>query len=106
MKLTTKAWGNEIKWKLGECKSNRKYKRDKIYTKQCCLPSGIHKLTCKDDWGDGWNGGYIEILGQRYCDNFNSLLHEEEIQIGTPPSPPTPPPSAMYSSMMNYNCST
>ena len=110
--MTTKEWGSEIKWKLGKCKSNRKYRKDKVYTKQCCLTSGIHTLTCKDAWGDGWNGGYIEIKsydptvqhGQRYCADFNSEIHEEKIQIGTPPSAPTSPPSPMYLSMMNINC--
>ena len=92
VKLTTKNWGSEIKWRVGECKSNREYQRDKIYIKQCCLPGGIHKLSCKDDWGDGWNGGFLEINGQKYCDNFNSYLHEEDIQIGSSSSPPPPPP--------------
>ena len=66
------------------------YKGFKVYTKQCCLPPGNHKLTCKDDWGDGWNGGFLEINGQRYCETFNGVRHEEDIAIGAP-SPPIQP---------------
>ena len=61
-----------------------------VYIKQCCLPSGTHTLKCKDAWGDGWDGGYLEINGQKYCDNFNSNKHEEDITIGSSP-PPLPP---------------
>ena len=93
MKLTTQNWANEIKWKIGSCMSNRNYEGRKIYRKQCCLPNGIYKLTCKDDWGDGWNGGYLDINGQRFCDNFNSHKHEEDITIGSSLVPPTPPSS-------------
>ena len=62
-----------------------------VYIKQCCLPSGTHTLKCKDAWGDGWDGGYLEINGQKYCDNFNSNKHEVDITIGS--SPPPPPPA-------------
>jgi hypothetical protein len=26
---------------------------------------------CRDSNGDGWEGGYIEIGGTKYCENFN-----------------------------------
>ena len=31
-----------------------------------------YELKCEDDWGDGWNGGYIEIAGKRWCDDFTA----------------------------------
>ena len=35
---------------------------------------------CKDSYGDGWNGGYIEIQGTRYCERFTSG-REKAIEI-------------------------
>ena len=39
----------------------------------CCLPTleSEYIITCKDTYGDGWHLGYLEILGNRYCENFN-----------------------------------
>ena len=35
------------------------------------MQPGEHILTCRDSFGDGWNGGYISIYGNRYCEgNF------------------------------------
>ena len=46
------------------------------YYQSCCLDSGVHTLTCKDSYGDGWKwasfNGYLEIDGVRYCEDFNS----------------------------------
>ena len=27
-------------------------------------------VTCTDTWGDGWHGGYLEIGGNNYCEQF------------------------------------
>jgi hypothetical protein len=48
------------------------YRNRRVYTKNCCIPSGDHELKCKDSYGDGWNGGYIEIDGIAYCKKFRS----------------------------------
>ena len=40
-------------------------------TKICDLKPGVeYELKCEDEWGDGWNEGYIEIAGLTYCENF------------------------------------
>ena len=78
LKLKTKKYGNEISWKFGSCQSPPgygehrmgKYANNKEYTIECCQPAGTYELDCKDKWGDGWNGGSIEIGGTKYCKDF------------------------------------
>ena len=72
VKLTTANYGNEISWTLGSCESNGSYGNNGEYTQQCCLMPGRYNLACKDSYGDGWHGGYIEVDGIKYCESFTS----------------------------------
>ena len=36
--------------------------------------------SCKDEYGDGWHGGFIEFDNKRYCDDF-TLGHENSTQV-------------------------
>ena len=72
VELTTKSWANEISWSIGSCSNNRVYNNYNSYTQKCCLTPGQQTLTCKDKYGDGWHGGFIEIYGRRYCQDFTS----------------------------------
>ena len=72
VKLTTVSFGKEISWTLDSCESNGGYGNNGEYTQQCCLSPGSYNLECKDSFGDGWNGGYIEVGGIKYCDSFTS----------------------------------
>ena len=74
--LVTKAWGRENSWTFGSCSSSQRYANEKEYIEKCCLFPGDHILTCKDSYGDGWHGGYIEIQGERYCEDFKSGREE------------------------------
>ena len=76
MKLTTASYGSEISWTLDSCQSNSGYGDNNEYTQQCCLEPGNYNLECKDSYGDGWNGGYIEVDGKKYCDGFTSGTEE------------------------------
>ena len=40
---------------------------------ECCLPdhTNDYAITCYDSYGDGWHGGYLEINGYKYCENFD-----------------------------------
>ena len=66
------------KWKMGSCRGpskeytrNANYTSNTTYVERCCLAPGMHILTCLNEIGPyGWGNGYIEILGQRYCDDF------------------------------------
>ena len=81
VKLTIVKYGKEISWNLGSCQSNGGYGNNAEYTEQCCLTPGNYNLECKDSYGDGWNGGYIEVNGEKYCDSFSSRSEETEIII-------------------------
>ena len=37
---------------------------------ECCQAPGTYRLECKDRYSDGWHGGYLEIQGKKYCDDF------------------------------------
>ena len=80
VKLTTVNYGSEISWSLGSCQSNGGYGNNAEYTEQCCLTPGNYNLECKDSYGDGWNGGYIEVKGEKYCESF-STGGEETVPI-------------------------
>ena len=77
VKLVTKNYGKENSWALGSCESTAKlggsqeYGDNSEYTQECCQQPGTYELECKDTstYKDGWHGGYIEIQGQKYCDD-------------------------------------
>ena len=74
-------------WKMGKCygprpfldrfhESNKgvRYEDNNIYMDVCCLTPGDYLLECKNVIGPyGWGNGYLEIMGQRYCDDFYDL---------------------------------
>ena len=72
IKKVTKSWGSENSWTFGKCKNPQKYANHKTYTMNCCLAKGEQTLTCKDSYGDGWHGGYLEIQGKKYCEDFTT----------------------------------
>ena len=78
IKLVTKRWGNEISWTFGACSSSQEYGNHNIYTEECCQKAGSYPITCKDSYGDGWHGGYLEIEGTKYCKDFKDGLVKTE----------------------------
>ena len=89
MKTVTKIWANEITWNIGgTCNSKDlgKYQNEKEDTDQCCFTKGQDKfvITCKDSYGDGWHGGYLEINGKQYCATFASGKEfKDELSLGS-----------------------
>ena len=72
VKTVVKDFGIEMSWNIGGmCKNDEGYFESKEYTQKCCVAEGS-TITCKDSFGDGWHGGYLEIDGQKYCDIFSS----------------------------------
>ena len=49
-----------------------------VYEQECCLEAGEHTVYCRDSYGDGWHGGYLEINGDKFCDTFDSGTGTEE----------------------------
>ena len=48
------------------------YTRSGFWYKQCYLIPGQYTVNCIDAFGDGWHGGYLQILGVKYCTGFTS----------------------------------
>jgi len=81
VKTVTATWGHEISWDIGcedgscrACVSTETFGNNAEYEQECCLPKHQAEfvVTCKDQWGDGWHGGYLEINGEQYCEEFSS----------------------------------
>ena len=83
MKLTTVDYGGNISWSLGSCQGANGYgNNEDEYIQKCCLIPGSYNLKCNAFSGAGWNGGYIEVYGTKYCGNFTSGSQEiSEITI-------------------------
>ena len=75
MKTVPKYYAVEITWNIGgTCNSKDEYDNYKEDTQKCCVAKdqGEITITCKDSYGDGWHGGYLEINGKKYCASFES----------------------------------
>ena len=71
VRIQTKSWGYENSYDLGKCGSQQIYHKNFMsYEEECCQPAGLYTLTCKCSYGDGWHGGYLEINGTNYCEDF------------------------------------
>ena len=90
IKLTTTSHGSDVSWDMvqvglvsetGSCSSANFYTDYEEYLETCCLTPGDYMLTCKDSHGDGWDGGFIEIRGHRYCDYLIDSMEMVPIRI-------------------------
>ena len=71
--LQTKKYGHEISWEFGNCSSEgTDYANDASYDIECCQPPGDYTMKCKDSYGDGWHGGYIQVGSSptKICEDF------------------------------------
>merc|ERR1719203_425734 len=82
--LHTSSWGNEIEWELEGC-SGTGYSAHNFYMLECCLPFGTYTLHCTDSYGDGWNGGYLMINGEKYCHDFTTG-HSQTVSVDIGPT--------------------
>ena len=67
----TEHGANTTGWTLGPCSSSNNYSDHKQYIQRCCVLPQQHILTCYNTKkSEGWKGGYVEIRGHRYCNDF------------------------------------
>ena len=70
-------------WEIGSCYGPKRiydeqtksfsdqYEANKTYIDNCCLTPGVYTLRCMNLEGPyGWGKSFLEIQGQRYCDDF------------------------------------
>lgn len=70
---TAMEWGQENSWTLGDLCGGTDFEDHSVSGKECCvIPGQSYVLTCIDSFGDGWHGGYIEMNGHKYCEDFTS----------------------------------
>ena len=83
VKISTAQHGTDSEWSLGSCDSiGIKYSKHTKYLERCCLQPGEHILTCINRRNPyGWDSGYIEIQGHRFCDDFMSHRMIQKIHI-------------------------
>ena len=84
IKVRTSSWGSENSYAIGTCVSQEVYSSNSDYEEECCLEPGSYALDCKCSFGDGWHGGYVEINGVKYCDDFN-YGHEKQVEVSWGP---------------------
>ena len=75
--------GENSEWHLGPCNSiGIVYENHKKHIQRCCLEPGQQTLTCINiRYPFGWDDGYIEIQGHRYCNDFMSYKIIQRITI-------------------------
>ena len=77
IKIRTAEYGSENSFgiKSGSktvCGSHQQYNDHGNFEEECCMVPGTYTVNCKCSYGDGWHGGYLEIDGTRYCEDFLS----------------------------------
>ena len=72
IKIRTESDGYENSYAIGTCVSTQQYATRQNYEEECSLAAGTYNLDCKCTYGDGWDGGYVEIDGVQYCKDFTS----------------------------------
>ena len=77
VKTTTTVSGYE-NWSVGSCENEYVFEDHKTVSQTCCLEKGFNLIVCKEAEGRGWMGGYLEINGQKFCDEFHRGYSKEE----------------------------
>ena len=85
-------------WKMGSCYGHRKfddpiagedsirYHGNNTYLDRCCLKPGVYTLVCTNKVSPfGWGNSYIQILGQRYCDDFVGYKGLRRVEVSGKP---------------------
>lgn len=71
----TQAWGEEISWQLinenGETLASfENGSSENTYETTACLPDGCYTIQAADSYGDGWNGGNLQITFNQEVLNY------------------------------------
>ena len=60
--IKTKTWANEMSWKINSGSVFGPYADQSNYYTRVCISAGLHTFSTFDSGGDGWSGGYWELL--------------------------------------------
>ena len=79
IKATVTDSGYNNSWHIGcvdqycqICVNNQEYRWSGEYNQECCFLEDYKEyiIKCYDYLKDGWHGGYLEINGVKYCEDF------------------------------------
>ena len=79
VKTQTVGYGHENSWNIGcadqycqMCANDVTFSSRGQHHQKCCLPAdqNEYSINCFDSSEDGWHGGYLEINGIKYCEDF------------------------------------
>ena len=82
--------GGGTAWVLASCSGTYRAQdgKEKEYIERCCLKPGEYILICQNTDNSntkrhiyGWNSGFIEIQGQKYCDDFVGRKAMRRVEI-------------------------
>ena len=69
-------------WQIDQCVGKQNYISEHQFFENCCLQPGVYTLVCQNKVGSlGWGNAYVEIQGNRYCDDFAGRPLMETIDI-------------------------
>ena len=69
-------------WQIDRCVGKQNYISEYQFYENCCLQPGIYTLVCQNNVDSlGWGNAYLEIQGNRYCDDFAGMTLMETIHI-------------------------
>ena len=79
-------FASAYEWEIGSCNNAVKSSRGAYDTiiQRCCLAPGRYTLHCINHYleiGGGWKGGFVEIFGHTYCDDFVGHWSMRNIEI-------------------------
>ena len=71
------------KWSFANCSDTLKWLGSGTYTYQCCVPDGVHILTCSSGfYGQAdWSRSALIMLGHQFCEDF--VGHKAFIALNT-----------------------
>ena len=92
LETTTGEWAEEMSWELLDSEGNEILSfqgtdNESEYADTLCLPAGCYALNAVDSYGDGWNGGFLEIstndsVDFEISDNPNAFIDNGSIFLG------------------------
>jgi hypothetical protein len=85
--MITGLWGEEVSWMIADANQNTvafgsNYVSNSAYSSFACLEDGCFTLIMNDSFGDGWNGGLIEVIVNGNVE-FIGALDQGSLEVAT-----------------------
>ncbi|MAQ69701.1 MAG: hypothetical protein CMD23_01225 [Flavobacteriales bacterium] len=91
LQTTTGEWAEEMSWQIFDNQGNELLSfqgedNDQEYSDVICLPAGCYAINASDSYGDGWNGGLLEVssndgIDLEFTETNDSFVSNESLFI-------------------------